>query len=677
MQSQSQSSNCNCCYSKQTKLLPMLPLIPEHGTQSDSSSSTQLRTLSTRTLPHPHPPSRKRHSHHYLATSKRQQQTQKSMIRSRSVPCNNTNNFSGTPTPASTPSPSVSTQEDDETDEGPRTPVNTCKTSPPRPLSLDLKSSLALKVDREQQTPSQDDEPPPYFASLRFADESSSVIHAGITPPDDGSSAMSASDFRGVFSPTKAPPESQLSVTSASPPTSSPKRNYLYGRPLPASIAASSVVDTASSSSNTIKTNLPLPIQSDDITTDGGEAGEDSEDSFPPPPSTHHAHYLHHSHFQQDVGLPHYKLDQLVVAEGGHGHHIHQQPNRKLPTIYSGPPTSCENNTESEEGTGPSEDEEEASDGLISSSSDCGECCGGHAPYPSISPRSPNIIPATMCKGTQISPTTVIQMYAASVRGRNGSLTRSKPFPNGFHVPCPVVPPAINPVQQPQNGIGVTVTQNISKTCPQHGLRTSISHHDSTAAAGKPQPPPRMSGVKVNGESVNEIVRASEVLSPVDKSVEKKAVKIALASIEKSTASETKIGTETADDLEDMEDESSVKTSQVAVSKNGKDGKLMKKIGKKIRLRRKKDKQKTENRAKKALRTISFILGAFVTCWTPYHIIAIVASFCPSCINIHLYMVSYFLCYLNSPVNPFCYAAANQQFKNAFKRIMTGDLSLK
>ena len=105
---------------------------------------------------------------------------------------------------------------------------------------------------------------------------------------------------------------------------------------------------------------------------------------------------------------------------------------------------------------------------------------------------------------------------------------------------------------------------------------------------------------------------------------------------------------------------------------------VLKKIGKKIRLRRKKDnKQKTENRAKKALRTISFILGAFVTCWTPYHIIAIVASFCPSCINIHLYMVSYFLCYLNSPVNPFCYAAANQQFKNAFKRIMTGDLSLK
>ena len=172
--------------------------------------------------------------------------------------------------------------------------------------------------------------------------------------------------------------------------------------------------------------------------------------------------------------------------------------------------------------------------------------------------------------------------------------------------------------------------------------------------------------MKVNGESVTEIVKASEVVT----SPQEKKVKIALSSLEKSSNDKEK--TE-ADDFEDMEDESSVKNS----TKNGKDGAILKKIGKKIRLRRKKDKQKTENRAKKALRTISFILGAFVTCWTPYHIIAIVASFCPGCVNIHLYMVSYFLCYLNSPVNPFCYAAANQQFKNAFKRIMTGDLSLK
>jgi muscarinic acetylcholine receptor M3 len=106
----------------------------------------------------------------------------------------------------------------------------------------------------------------------------------------------------------------------------------------------------------------------------------------------------------------------------------------------------------------------------------------------------------------------------------------------------------------------------------------------------------------------------------------------------------------------------------------------MRKIGAKLpfrRRRRRKDKQRSENRARKALRMISIILGAFVACWTPYHVFAIIASFCPSCINVHVYMFSYFLCYLNSPINPFCYAASNQQFKSAFKRIMRGDLSFR
>ena len=43
----------------------------------------------------------------------------------------------------------------------------------------------------------------------------------------------------------------------------------------------------------------------------------------------------------------------------------------------------------------------------------------------------------------------------------------------------------------------------------------------------------------------------------------------------------------------------------------------------------------------------SLILGAFVTCWTPYHVLAIMAGFAPSYVNIHVYMFSYFLCYAN------------------------------
>lgn len=148
------------------------------------------------------------------------------------------------------------------------------------------------------------------------------MIQAGITPPDDGSSAMSASDFR-VFSPTKACVESQLSMTPPSSTISPVRRpNYLYGRPLnvqqqqpqiPINIISGADTTTGSgmtnnnNSSSTIMktTNLPLPILSDLETT----TEADSEDSNIPPPAfpqlphphlqqqRHHAHYGHHSHF--------------------------------------------------------------------------------------------------------------------------------------------------------------------------------------------------------------------------------------------------------------------------------------------------------------------------------------------------------------------------------------------
>jgi len=91
-----------------------------------------------------------------------------------------------------------------------------------------------------------------------------------------------------------------------------------------------------------------------------------------------------------------------------------------------------------------------------------------------------------------------------------------------------------------------------------------------------------------------------------------------------------------------------------------------------------KNKGKSENRARKALRTISFILGAFIFCFAPWHVVVIVNSFCTNCwqstIYHHFYYSCYFLCYMNSPINPFMYALANQQFSKTFFRILKGDL---
>ncbi|XP_008178482.1 muscarinic acetylcholine receptor M2 [Acyrthosiphon pisum] len=111
-------------------------------------------------------------------------------------------------------------------------------------------------------------------------------------------------------------------------------------------------------------------------------------------------------------------------------------------------------------------------------------------------------------------------------------------------------------------------------------------------------------------------------------------------------------------------------------------GDFVRTIGKRLKVKRPKvsgrQKSKSENRARKAFRTISFILGAFVACWTPYHILALIEGFCsnPPCTNERLFLFAYFLCYANSPINPFCYALANHQFKKTLTRLMKGDFHI-
>ncbi|XP_070577988.1 muscarinic acetylcholine receptor M1-like [Ptychodera flava] len=80
---------------------------------------------------------------------------------------------------------------------------------------------------------------------------------------------------------------------------------------------------------------------------------------------------------------------------------------------------------------------------------------------------------------------------------------------------------------------------------------------------------------------------------------------------------------------------------------------------------------KTERADRKAMKTLTLILGAFMFTWSPYSTFFIIIGWCPTCINPGLYSFSYWLCYMNSTLNPLCYAFANELFRITFIKILT------
>lgn len=88
-----------------------------------------------------------------------------------------------------------------------------------------------------------------------------------------------------------------------------------------------------------------------------------------------------------------------------------------------------------------------------------------------------------------------------------------------------------------------------------------------------------------------------------------------------------------------------------------------------------KDKKETleAKRERKAAKTLAIITGAFVMCWLPFFILALVMPLCASCtINPYVMSFALWLGYFNSTLNPVIYTIFNPEFRQAFKRILCG-----
>lgn len=79
-------------------------------------------------------------------------------------------------------------------------------------------------------------------------------------------------------------------------------------------------------------------------------------------------------------------------------------------------------------------------------------------------------------------------------------------------------------------------------------------------------------------------------------------------------------------------------------------------------------------RERKAAKTLAIITGAFVVCWLPFFLMALIMPLCGDTCSMNDKVAALFLWlgYFNSTLNPVIYTIFSPEFRQAFKRILFG-----
>ncbi|XP_060947944.1 5-hydroxytryptamine receptor 1B-like [Limanda limanda] len=75
-------------------------------------------------------------------------------------------------------------------------------------------------------------------------------------------------------------------------------------------------------------------------------------------------------------------------------------------------------------------------------------------------------------------------------------------------------------------------------------------------------------------------------------------------------------------------------------------------------------------RERKATKTLGIILGAYIICWLPFFIYTLLVPVCEACFHPELFDIFTWLGYLNSLINPIIYTMSNEDFKQAFHKLI-------